>query len=56
MVNLLEMSKNFLKKILKDLFNPENKTVDVELCAFVAFACAYPGSFLVVIDTYNIVK
>ncbi len=58
MIDIAELAKDYLKKLekiseLKFLASECNKG---ELAAFIAFSISLPTNFLLLVDTYNVLK
>lgn len=56
MHNLPELAKFYLEKVAKVFDNQISQSILGELTAFTAYALAFPSDFLVLVDTYNVLK
>ncbi|KAM4689581.1 nicotinate phosphoribosyltransferase [Discoglossus pictus] len=54
--NLLELSQSWLEKVCTRLKVSKHEPNVGELAAFVSYAISFPRNFLVVVDTYNVMK
>lgn len=56
MHDLVELVQIYLDKVMKS-FNYHSAMSNIgELAAFTAYAIAFPSDFLVLVDTYNVLK
>ena len=56
MHDFVVLAQMYLEKILKLLNCHNSQTNAGELASFIAYALAFPSDFLVLVDTYNVLK
>ena len=54
--DLVELSKMYLDKVSNLFGNHASQSISGELAAFIGYALAFPSDFLVLVDTYNVLK
>jgi nicotinate phosphoribosyltransferase len=56
MHDLVELSKMYLEKVSILFKNHTTQSIPGEFAAFIGYALAFPSDFLVLVDTYNVLK
>ncbi|XP_027203103.2 nicotinate phosphoribosyltransferase [Dermatophagoides pteronyssinus] len=56
MINFLETTQNFKDEVAKILQVSATESSKSELIAFISYALAFPGSFLALVDTYDVIR